>query len=450
MGENMEKQVNLNPAQEEALKTYITGHDINPANMENASALRREFLDDHIATLTWTEGDLRFYQDIARRAATSTVAQYDIMTQHGKVGPTRFVSEIGIAPKNDPNIRRKTVSMKFVSDTKQASLAASLVTNIQEPLEILTDDAIAVIAKTIEWASFYGDADLSDNPEPGAGLEFDGLAKLIDKDNLINAQGEPLTETMLNQAAVKIGKGFGTPTDAYMPIGVLGDFVNGYLVRQYQNQANNSGGVNLGFAVQGFHSVRGYIKLNGSTVMEADNILDTTVIPMPDAPLQPKVAAAVLTGQGGNFRAVDLTEHTYKVTVNSQSAESIASESAVATVANATDGVKLTVTLQNMYQQAPQFVSIYRQGKVSGEFYLIKRVATHGETTIEFVDKNDVLPETADVFVGEMTPSVVHLFELLPMMRLPLAQMNASVTFSVLWYGALKTAFTKAVTRALA
>ena len=50
---------------------------------------------------------------------------------------------------------------------------------------------------------------------------------------------------------------------------------------------------------------------------------------------------------------------------------------------------------------------------------------------------NQQIPETADVFVGELTPSVVHLFELLPMMRLPLAQMNASVTFAVLWYGAL-------------
>jgi hypothetical protein len=50
---------------------------------------------------------------------------------------------------------------------------------------------------------------------------------------------------------------------------------------------------------------------------------------------------------------------------------------------------------------------------------------------------NDEIPETADVFVGELTPSVVHLFELLPMMRLPLAQVNASVTFAVLWYGAL-------------
>ena len=93
-----------------------------------------------------------------------------------------------------------------------------------------------------------------------------------------------------------------------------------------------------------------------------------------------------------------------------------------------------------MYQSQPQFVSIYRKGKETGLFYLIDRVAVsqqNEEGNIVYLDRNENLPETADVFVGELTPSVIHLFELLPMMRLPLAQINASVTFAVLWYGAL-------------
>ncbi|XWX33338.1 major head protein [Staphylococcus phage PG-2021_40] len=43
----------------------------------------------------------------------------------------------------------------------------------------------------------------------------------------------------------------------------------------------------------------------------------------------------------------------------------------------------------------------------------------------------------ADVFVGEMHPDVIHLFELLPLMRLDLAQVTSAKTFAVLWYGAL-------------
>ena len=39
--------------------------------------------------------------------------------------------------------------------------------------------------------------------------------------------------------------------------------------------------------------------------------------------------------------------------------------------------------------------------------------------------------------MGEMSGNVVNLFELLPMLRLPLARTNATDTFAVLWYGAL-------------
>ena len=84
-------------------------------------------------------------------------------------------------------------------------------------------------------------------------------------------------------------------------------------------------------------------------------------------------------------------------------------------------------------------MSVYRKGLQTGLFYLIARIPASKaqDGVITHIDTNAQIPETADVFVGEMSANVVHLFELLPMMRLPLAQINASVTFAVLWYGAL-------------
>lgn len=425
---------------ETATKTLTTGYEINPGEQEGGAVLRREFLDDQISMLTWTDGDLEFFRDVARKKSPSTVAQYDVYTSHGRVGHSRFVREIGIAPISDPNIKKKRVNMKYVSDTKQLSLASTLVDSIADPARILTDDAIAVVAKTIEWASFYGDGDLSDNPDADSGVEFSGLSKLIDKNNVIDARGESLSEELLNRAAVVIGKGYGTATDAYMPIGVQAEFINSYLSRQTQLMRDNGDNVNVGFKIQGFNSARGFIKLHGSTVMELENILDEGIIPMPTAPREATVTAKVLTSAKGKFGTAELGTQSYKVVVHSDDAESAPSEAVVATVANATDAVELTIKVPGMYQQRPQFVSIYRQGTETGLFYLIARVPmskVDESGNIVFNDVNDTIPETADVFVGEMTPNVVHLFEFLPMMRLPLAQMNATITFSVLWYGAL-------------
>lgn len=421
-------------------KSFTTGVGITPQTQQDAAALRREFLDNEVKMLAFENSDFSIYPAIAKKQVTSTVVKYAVFNQHGRTGHSRFVREVGVASINDPNIRQKTVQMKFLSDTKQISIAAGLVGNISDPMTILTEDAISVLAKSIEWAIFYGDAALSFDTDEQAGIEFDGLHKLIDQGtNVLDVRGATLTEAILNKAAVIIGKGYGKATDAFMPIGVQADFTNSLLDRQRVLQPSAEGGFSTGFAITDFLSARGKIRLHGSTIMENDNILDETRPLQPNAPLVPQsVVAAVKTGVAGQFTDY-VGAHNYKVVVHSDEAESMASEAVTATVASATDGVELSITLQPMYQAQPQFVSIYREGKTTGHFYLIARVPMSKATgnTIVFVDKNEVIPETTDVFLGELTPQVISLLELLPMMRLPLAQMNATQTFTVLWYGAL-------------
>lgn len=423
-------------------KALTTGHNVDPASMEDGAALRYEFLDDEVSMLTWTEGDLEFYREIPKVSSGSTVAQYNVFTRHGQVGPTRFVSEIGVSTVSDPNIRRMSVPMKFVSDTKQVSLAAQVQDGVRDPAQLLQDDAIANVAKTIEWASFYGDASLTDEPTENAGLQFDGLTKLIASGNVIDARGEDLSEELLNYAAVLIGKGYGAPTDAYMPIGVQSQFINKYLSRQTQLVQDNSNNVNLGFKVNGFNSARGFIELHGSTVMELDNILDETVRTLPNAPRRPEVTATVAEdGSEGTFLENDAASGVqYAVTVNSEQAKSAPGKTDIVALNGTTNEVELEIAVDAMYGDRPQFVSVYRHHPESAQFYLIKNIPmadADAEGKIYFTDVNDAMPGTADVFVGEMSQQVIHLFEFLPMIKWNLARINATETFSILWYGAL-------------
>ncbi|QDP42847.1 major head protein [Bacillus phage vB_BmeM-Goe8] len=423
-------------------KTFTTGVGITPDTQPDASALRREFLDDQITVLTYDNSDFTIYPAITKRQVNNTVVKYAVFNQHGRTGHSRFVREVGVASINDPNIRQKTVQMKFLSDTKQQSLAAGLVNNIADPMTILTEDAISVIVKSIEWAIFYGDAALTADTDEQAGLEFDGLHKLIDqKTNVMDLRGRSLTETDLSKAAVIIGKGYGKATDAFMPIGVQADFSNNFLDRQRAIMPTAQGGMSTGIAVTEFLSSRGTIKLHGSTIMENDNVLVENRLPQQNAPVPPQsVAAVVKSAAGGKFRPEDIATQSYKVVVYSDEAESVASDAVTAAVTKSDDAVELTVTLQPMYQAQPQFIVIYRQGAETGHYFQIARIPVskaNDSNQIVFTDKNETIPETTDVFVGELSPQVLSLLELLPMMKLPLAQMNATVTFSVLWYGAL-------------
>ncbi|MED3070443.1 capsid protein, partial [Bacillus thuringiensis] len=203
-------------------------------------------------------------------------------------------------------------------------------------------------------------------------------------------------------------------------------------------QPSQAGGFSTGFSINQFLSTRGAINLHGSTIMENDNIL-VDRIPEPNAPQAPaSVVATVKVNDKGAFRPVkDIKTHSYKVVVHSDDAESLASEAVTAVVANPTDSVSLAVKLQSLYQAKPQFISVYRQGNETGHYFLVARVPlskADENGVITFVDRNQVIPETTDVFIGELTPQVISLLELLPMMKLPLAQMNATTTFTVLWY----------------
>lgn len=447
MTENKKNSPEFTPKQQEIVdqfvaKTFSTGYGVNPSEQTGAAALRPESLDENIELLTYSLKDLDFFHRVVKRPASSTVEQYTVLTQRGGDVSSLFVSELDIAKVTDPSLKKKAVRMKFLSSTKQLSLASQLVENIADPINILTDDAIVQIAKGIEWGCFYGDSDLSADGTPGAGLQFDGLAKLIDRGNVIDAGGNSLTEELLNHAAVLVAKGYSTPTDAYMPLGVHADFVNQYLSRQVQvmNMVNPQM-AETGFNIPTFSSARGRVNLHGSAVMELENILDIESLDVHNAPLEPKVTASIAAKAGGKFsKEGDITDYVYRVVTVGSESQSKPSKEVKATVTAATDGVKLAIAPQNMYQQTPQFVKIYRQGETTGQFYLIGQVAAsemNEDGVIEFIDKNEVLPETTDVFIGEMAPSIIHLFELLPMTRIPLAQHNATHTFTVLWYGAL-------------
>ncbi|OTZ58764.1 capsid protein [Bacillus thuringiensis] len=422
-------------------KSFTTGSGITPDTQQNAAALRRELLDDQVKMLAYDNADFTIYPMINKQQVNSTVAKYAVFNQHGRTGHSRFVREVGVASINDPNIRQKTVQMKFLSDTKQQSIAAGLVNNIADPMSILTEDAISVIAKSIEWGIFYGDAALSAEDDAQSGLEFDGLHKLIDPNtNVLDLAGQRLTEEVLNKAAVIVGKGYGRATDAFMPIGVQADFTNNLLDRQRVIQPSQAGGFSTGFSINQFLSTRGAITLHGSTIMENDNILVEGRVIEPNAPQAPASVVATVAAGKGKFRPEDIKEQSYKVVVHSDDAESLPSQEVLATVAAKESEVKLTVKLANLYQASPQFISVYRKGNQTGHYFLIARfpVSKRNENDeLVVIDRNETIPETTDVFVGEMTPQVLSLLELLPMMKLPLAQMNATTTFTVLWYGAL-------------
>lgn len=440
----MIKDLNLSSAAEELLanitgdvsKSFTTGYNNGGTDQEGAAALRRQSLADDVKNLTFGDADFTIFPIIPRLQANSTVEEYAVQTGYGDTGASRFVREMGVASINDPQLERKIAKMKIISDTKRQSLLSAMVNNLADPAQVLQDAAIHVVAKTIEYGLFFGDADLS-SVGVGQGIQFDGLEKLAADGNVLDLRGEALSEQHLNRAAVMIAKGFGKPTDAFMPIGAQTEFVNNQLNRQWIAQATS---VNeSGFMLDTFRSTRGAIALHGSTIMDLDTVLDEHAVVAPSAPSAPLSVAGVAAVGAGLFEAKDLANPLqYKVRAVGDAGQSVAVAANVA-ITDVKDEVTLTVTLSNISQAVPEFIEIFRADVATGAYYLIGRVGTFKAVAgvITFVDKNETIPGTAKGFVLEMSANTLALYELMPMMRLDLAQVDASRTFSVLFAGAL-------------
>lgn len=443
-GEDVRKS--LKQDEEPVSKAFTTGYTVDPSKMSQASALRTEFLAPRLSQLTFGQEQMVFFNMIPKMPSASTVAQYVTFEQHGETGHSSWDDEAQISKVKDPVIHRGQVQMKYASHVRQLSLVSNEVQNIESPLDVLTDDAIVSMAKTIEQAAFYGDSSLSATGEKD-GLEPDGLVKYIPEENVIDLKGENISVKVFNDAAIRVIKAYGKPDAAFMPNGVLAYLDNDVapIQRQFLNGPTGAGNqVNIGLNVQAVTTIGGTIRLVGSNVMENDNILNENALGTAGAPAAPTITAKTTKQDGGKFTDADVKGGaTYKAVVFADKSGSLPSDPVTVNLDDKDNSVDLTITFPATNQDTPQYVAIYRQGANTGFDYLIKRVglynatSTNRETTLTFHDINDTMPETTDVFVGDMSPQTIRLYEFLPMFRLPLPSFNKMIQWSVVWSGAL-------------
>jgi len=424
---------------EAVIKSLTTGDQVAVPGTTGGAALRKQELSEAVKNLTWGRADFTIFNMIPRGKTNSTILEYDIQDSYGEVGSRSFVREKDIAAVNDISIERRAVKTKIISDTKQVSLRSLQVNNIANPLDLSLEAAILVVSKGIEYSIFYGDSELTGVQE---GTEFDGLEKLIPAENVIDLRGETLTEQLLNQAGVIIGRAFGTPTDAFMNLGVHANFVNNQLSRQWVTQGSAQN-VASGFNVPQMITTRGAINLHGSTIIDVDKLLDPNKGVSPASPVAPTVEPTIAVGSG-KFTSKDVnTTAKYAVRVQLESGEISRPAYVEAKVDDVKDEVSLKIDLGAQLMGMPRHIEVYRLDADTNQFWLIGRVPfktaknENGVYTVTYVDKNETIPGTSEVFVGELNQRSIELLELYPMYRLPLATVNAAAQFAVMWEGAL-------------
>jgi hypothetical protein len=304
----------------------------------------------------------------------------------------------------------------------------------------------------------YGYSAYASGNSTNEGYEFDGLKRLIDSTQVIDAKGDPLTEDILETAANQIIEQYGFPTDIFIGTKPLADLAKIMFPKERIVVPFKEG--QIGVPLNTFASQGGTLAFNPDVFLRKQYITSSSTATGPSgyAPTKPKTVTKNETGSSGDFTKTNNGAGTYyyAVTFANRYGESAPTVSNQATV-TATQTVNLKILNADTVAVAPDWIKIYRGvagGAATGPFYLIGQYAalqqgsTQYQTYTEagadgyfdpagtdWADANSECANVHDVYMGELTPQVLMFKQLAPMMKMDLAVIEPAIRWVQLLYG---------------
>lgn len=426
-------------------KALLMGADRDPPAVAVAGdgfALRTESLERTMKVTTYKMEHLVLFKDLIKLPAYNTVEEYNQLQSYGDNPDGGWMAEGALPEEEDSTYERKHSFVKFLGVTGRVSHVATLTRPVfGDNVARETVNKTMYLLKILERALLYGDSAIQ-------ALQFDGFFKLINDNapaaNVIDLRGIPLSEDVLNDAALTIfdDPNYGMPTDMYMNPKVKADLAKTFFPnKRYDAFAKPNDGM-VGLDIAGFQSAAGPVRFKGDVFINDGG--GAPVAAKGEAakrPQSPTVSTTATTpvDATGQFGADDAGNYYYKAVAVNQFGHSAAvtvptNGAAVAVAA----GDRTTFGMTPQGGIAVDYYKIYRTkvGGAAGSERLILRVANaagFAEQTIN--DYNAVLPYTTSAAMFQFNDENLSFKQLAPMTRLPLAQIDTSVRWAQVIYG---------------
>jgi hypothetical protein len=423
---------------------YVTGNGGPAGQQTGGSALRVQSLESSLKVLTSTQRHYKFWQEVPKTPAYSTVEEYNTLSQYGN-DQGGFNME-GVLPQQDDSTYTRNVALiKFLGTTRQITHPLSLVKPAHgDVIALENQNGILWLLRRLESAFFYGDSTLM--PAGAEGPEFNGLAKQIDSANVIDMLGNPLSEEVIEEGANVVAANFGTPTHMFMSLRAMADFAKTVYGKErfMPQQASVDANGQVGYFIQSITTQAGPVGLRPDVFITNTPTGPASVsASAPVAPASVTVGAA--TGTDGNFYKDGAGVYLYGATLGNNYGESAVVNGNVAATLTAADLAKhvpVTVALNaTLGANLPQYIGLYRSQPGGAVRYRIAKVpltlAPVGGATQVVNDLDAVMAGTSEAYLGEMSTQVLHFRQLSPLAKMDLAIVGPAYRWMILLYGVL-------------
>lgn len=458
---------------QDLVKALSAGNDVvNPGAVAGGGfALRVESLDRTMKSLVQDDRDFQFMRDIPKKKADNTIQQFNQLTSVGNAQGI-FHSEGALPQEQNSTTVRRTVTMRFVGQTRRVTHVMSIL------------GAVAVDNGVVDFEARNGMLDLLrglegamwDADNSCCGVEFNGFQRAwldglcgyaegagnatgstawhADWDTAIATNlANDMRHSFLTQEStteivktVRKAPNYGYTTDVYFPWDGFVDFSKQFYPKERTQGLVHEG--KAGIAVNKWISPVGEVNLKPVTFLQASEtfaqVSEGPSASIPSTPVLGATASPALAGGLPGFHGTTQSRtapvsvdgagnYTYQIRACNQYGHSApVSSGAIATSVG--DMVTIVVNdtasagVTEWYEVAR---SLPGAAATTAQFiFKVKRTAASQTIT----DFNRFLPGTSRAFFLMNDERALALYQLLPMMKLNLAQIDPSLRFCLLTY----------------
>lgn len=407
-------------------------------------------LDDVLHNAAFTDRQLILYNKLKTTKVWSTVHQYVRKHSPGSAGKRfMFHREGGLPVESDSTYSLESLAMKYLGAVRRLPIQARLVKSVAgDAVKNQNKDGALEILASLEWHLFYGNS--RTNP-----LAFDGIKATMIREGInMDARGATPTEGMLDELMTKITDrpNFGYPTDL-----LSSPAINRTLRQTYAGRVRSM----MGDKFHPNYVLRGMTydhcqEDDEVTIHKHPLVIEESGLPDergagPDPssrPVEPIIVTQPTAGAAGantsRFINADAGSYYFRVVaLNGAGMSKPVTTQVVAVAAGQVISIVLRDGAVPGSKQAATAYMIYRT-EVGGAATTAKQIdeiavaANNADTT--FIDCNDNLPGTSDIFVLSNDPEAIEIKQLLPFFNFPLGNLDTSYRWALLMFMALKIA----------
>ena len=421
---------------DELNKAISAGYDIS--NQTGGAALRPQSLESTLKVLTFLDQHVKLWKKLPKLPAYSTAEEYNQLVDYG-ADSGAFFQEGGLPREEDTNYQRKVALVKFMGTTRVVTHPMTLVRSAHgDVMALEARNGTLWMMRALEKALFS--ASSRNNP-----LEFDGFStQLRAGGNIIDCQGMPISEGVLETGSQVVAQNFGMVSDVFMSTAAMANIAKTFFPRERVQLPAPEKGV-VGVPITHFSSQNGVFQFNPDVfIREGGPALSSGQTGAPSISGLAIVAASE-TGSGSKMKVGSYGYSVSAVNANGESA-AIADVGADEPIATAGKHIPLTITIPTatptIDQPAAASYRIYRRTAGGAKLFLRTVVPaddsgyTPGNATFTVNDLGEDIEGTSEAYMFDMNPTQVMAFkQLAPLMKLPLATISAAIRFMVLLYG---------------